>query len=335
MADRSSPSDGDRVTTAEPKTFESAIRHACRTVPVVEPSKTLAEIKNLLWKENYDSVTHIVVCEGGRFVGILRIEDVLTASGNHVASDLMDSQAPRVGPHTDREIAAWTATQHGESALAVVDEAGQFVGLIPPSQLLRILLAEHEEDLARLGGYLRQTSTARLASEESIARRFLHRLPWLLLGLGGAMAAGDIVRAFEHDLQKNVTLAFFVAGVVYLADAVGTQTETVVVRGMSVGVPIRRVLTRELLTGLAIGLVLAGLALPLLFFRWGDWRMALGVAMSLAAACSTATIAAMALPWLFNRLGVDPAFGSGPLATVIQDLVSILVYFVIVTSVVV
>lgn len=50
------------------------------------------------------------------------------------------------------------------------------------------------------------------------------------------MVATDIVRAFEADLQKNVTLAFFVAGVVYLADAVGTQTETVVVRGPSVGI---------------------------------------------------------------------------------------------------
>jgi magnesium transporter len=334
MTAQSGVSHGYQVTTAEPETFESAVRHTCRAVPVVQPATTLAEIKKLLWNGRYDSVTHIVVCDDARFVGILRIEDALPAPDNQTAGDLMDSEAPRIGPHTDREIAAWTATQHGESALAVVDEAGQFKGLIPPSELLRILLTEHEEDLARLGGYLRQTSTARLASEEPIARRFLHRLPWLLLGLGGAMAAADIVRVFEQDLQKNVSLAFFVAGVVYLADAVGTQTETVVVRGMSIGVPIRRVLTRELLTGLAIGLVLAGLALPLLFFRWGDWRLALGVSMSLAAACSTATIAAMGLPWVFNRAGIDPAFGSGPLATVIQDLASIIIYFLIVSSVV-
>jgi len=207
------------------------------------------------------------------------------------------------------------------------------MGLIPPHQMLRILLAEHEEDLARLGGFLRQTSIARVASEESIARRFLHRLPWLLLGLGGAMVATDIVRAFEEDLQKNVTLAFFVAGVVYLVDAVGTQTETVVVRGLSVGVSIRQVMRRELLTGLAIGIVLAGIALPYLFFRWGDWRISVAVSISLAAACSTATIAAMALPWLFNRMGVDPAFGSGPLATVVQDLLSIIIYFWVVTSI--
>ena len=90
---------------------------------------------------------------------------------------------------------------------------------------------------------------------------------------------------------------------------------------------------RELLTGLAIGVVLGTIALPLLFLRWGDWRISMGVSLSLAAACSTASIAAMALPWLFNRLGIDPAFGSGPLATVVQDLLSIVIYFWVVTSI--
>jgi magnesium transporter len=280
-------------------------------------------------------VSHIVVCDAGKFVGLIRIESLLTAPEHNVALEIMDRQSPRVGPGTDREIAAWTATQHGEAALALVNETGDFIGLIPPYELLRILLTEHEEDLARIGGYLRESSTARLSSEEPITQRFLHRLPWLLVGLGGTLVVADIVRAFEHDLQRHVSLAFFVAGVVYLADAVGTQTETLVVRGMSVGVPIRRMFARELITGLAIGVVLAAISLPLLFFRWGDWRMAIGVSMSLAAACSTATIAAMALPSLFQRLGVDPAFGSGPLATVIQDLISIILYFVIVTAIVI
>jgi magnesium transporter len=62
--------------------------------------------------------------------------------------------------------------------------------------------------------------------------------------------------------------------------------------------------------------------------------MALGVALSLCAACSTATVAAMALPWVFDCCNIDPAFGSGPLATVIQDLLSIVMYFVIATAIV-
>jgi magnesium transporter len=114
---------------------------------------------------------------------------------------------------------------------------------------------------------------------------------------------------------------------VYLADAVGTQTETVVVRGLSVGVRMRRMLRRELLAGLAIGIALAAVAGPLIWLRWGQADLALCVALSLLAACSTATLAAMALPWAFDVAGLDPAFGSGPLATVIQDLASILIYF--------
>lgn len=71
-------------------------------------------------------------------------------------------------------------------------------------------------------------------------RRFWHRLPWLLLGLAGAFLAAGIVGSFERQLEENVILAFFMPGIVYMADAVGTQTETLVVRGISVGVPIRR-----------------------------------------------------------------------------------------------
>jgi magnesium transporter len=284
--------------------------------------------------QRYDSATHIVVCDAGQFCGILRLEDVLAAPDDSPASTLMDAEPPVVAPGVDQEIAAWRAVQHGESALAVVDAAGRFIGLIPPHRLLAVLLSEHEEDLSRLGGFLKNTSMARHTSEEAIRHRFWHRLPWLLLGLAGALLAADMVGWFETQLQDNVLLAFFVAGVVYLADAVGTQTETVVVRGLSVGVAIKQVVWRELLTGVLIGVALALVAFPLVYWRWRAADVALGVSLALLAACSTATIAAMALPWSFDYFGVDPALGSGPLATVIQDLLSIWIYFAIVTTVV-
>ena len=73
---------------------------------------------------------------------------------------------------------------------------------------------------------------------------------------------------------------------------------------------------------------------PFALFRWGGYDMALAVALALVAACSTATLTALALPWLLHRLGGDPAFGSGPLATVVQDLLSIMIYLVICRAVV-
>jgi magnesium transporter len=154
-----------------------------------------------------------------------------------------------------------------------------------------------------------------------------------LLGLGGALLAANLVGSFESALKQQLMLAFFIPGIVYLADAVGTQTETVVVRGLSVGVRIQKIAGRELLAGLAIGLAIALVAGPLIWLGWGDVKVAWCVGLSLFAACSTATVAAMALPWMFDSLNLDPAFGSGPLATVVQDLASIVIYFMIATAV--
>jgi magnesium transporter len=315
-----------------PATFESAAEHATRRVPIASLRTTAGELRATLVGTSFDSAAHAVVCEGERFHGIVRVEDLLAAPEHCTAEQLMDAEAPRVAPGVDQEVAAWRAARHGESALALVDAEGRFVGLIPPHRLLAVLLSEHEEDLSRLGGFLHQTETARRASTEPVPRRFAHRLPWLLVGLAGALLSAELVAGFEGTLRTQVVLAFFVPGIVYLADAVGTQTETVVVRGLSVGVSLASMIRRELLTGLGIGAALALIAFPLVRLRFGDAELAAIVATSLFAACGTATVAAMGLPWLIGRFGADPAFGSGPLATVIQDLLSIAIFFAIARS---
>jgi magnesium transporter len=173
---------------------------------------------------------------------------------------------------------------------------------------------------------------ARSASEEPVFKRFWHRVPWLLVGLFGALLAADIVGAFEQQLQANVMLAFFIPGIVYLADAVGTQTEALVIRGLSVGVPIGRVVRSEILTGLLVGVALALAFFPLGWWRWGDANLLVAVALAILAACATASAIALTLPWFLHRVGIDPAFGSGPLATVIQDLLSVIIYLTIATA---
>jgi magnesium transporter len=162
--------------------------------------------------------------------------------------------------------------RHGETSLAVVDEDGRFCGLIPPHRMLAVLFEEHEEDVAQLGGFLAGTSQARSAAEEPIGRRLWHRLPWLLVGLAGAMGAAAIVGSFEEQLKAQVLLGFFVPGVVYMADAVGTQTEALVIRGIACGVPIRGILGRELATGAIIGVAIAAAFFPFALGVWGDTR---------------------------------------------------------------
>jgi magnesium transporter len=83
----------------------------------------------------------------------------------------------------------------------------------------------------------------------------------------------------------------------------------------------------------AIGIALAAMAGPLVWWRWGDWTVALTVGVAVLAACSTATVVAMSLPWLFDSFELDPVFGSGPLATVVQDLLSIWIYLSVMTFV--
>ena len=247
----------------------------------------------------------------------------------------MDPAPPKIAPDTDQERAARKMVDRHGSSLAVVDADDRFLGLIPPYRMLRVLLEEHEEDLARLGGYLAGTARARGAAEEPVAQRLWHRLPWLLVGLLGAMAATAIVGGFEHQLEANVLLAFFIPAVVYMADAVGTQTETVLIRALAAGVTVRSVLRREVLTGFVMGIVIGGAFLAFALVGWGDVEVAVAVALAMFASCSIATLVATALPAAFQRLGKDPAFGSGPLATVFQDLLSITVYLAIVVALVV
>jgi magnesium transporter len=314
--------------------FETAAEHATSNVPVAAPGDLVADARRALEGKRFESAVSVAVCEDGRLAGVLRIEDLLAAPADAIVGELMDREPPVVAPGVDQEVAAWRAVQHRESALAVVDADGRFAGMIPPQRLLSVLLAEHEEDLARLGGFLRGTSSALSASEEPVVRRLWHRLPWLMVGLLGAIVAANIVGSFEAQLEETVILAFFIPSIVYMADAVGTQTEALVIRGLSVGVGIRRIAWREVLTGLFVGVALAVAFFPVVLLGWDDLDVAVAVSVALFAACSVATLVAMALPWAFQRLGVDPAFGSGPLATVIQDLLSILIYFAVAVAIV-
>lgn len=310
----------------------TASEHVCRLVPVASPRMTARELRESLEGVHFASATHIGVCEDGKLIGVLRLEELFSALADDRIGDIMDADPPVVAPGVDQEKAAWKAVQHGESALAVVDGEGRFIGFLTPDRLLAVLLQEHDEDLARLGGFLHDSSMARTASEEPVAKRFWHRVPWLLVGLLGAFLAADIVGAYEQQLQANVMLAFFIPGIVYLADAVGTQTEALVIRGLSVGVSIGGVVRREVYTGLLVGVTLAGVFFPIGLWRWDDASMVAAVALAILAACTTASAVALTLPWLFNRLGLDPAFGSGPLATVIQDLLSVIIYLAIATA---
>jgi magnesium transporter len=269
----------------------------------------------------------LVTDEQSRLQGVVPIEKLIASPVRAKLRDIASHAFPRVGPHTDQERAASLALHHGVDALPVVDAKGRALGVMPSQALLQILRREHVEDLHRLAGIEREAAQARHAIEDPPLRRARHRLPWLLVGLAGSALATAAMAAFESTLSATIAVAFFVPGIVYLADAIGTQTEAIAVRRLSLThAGLARLLGGELRTGLLLGAVLGVASFFPVWIVFGELRLAAAVATAILAAGTIAAGLGLALPWWIARTGRDPAFGSGPLATVIQDVLSLLVY---------
>jgi magnesium transporter len=315
---------------------ESAGWHLAREVPAFVPGTTAGAARAAIAGRRFDCVDLVLVVDASRrMLGVLTIGELLALEPAATLDEAMLREFPAVRGHVDQEHVASAALEHGLTAIPVVDAAGGLTGVVPAAALLEILRREHIEDLHRLAGIARETEFARDAIEAPPVRRMRHRLPWLLVGLAGSVLASLVMAQFEQVIAANLAVAFFVPGIVYLADAIGTQTETIAVRGLSLSrVRFGALLGGEIRTGLLIGLVLGLATFCGVGLAFGDLRLAAAVAIALFVAGGLATAIGLALPSLLHRLGRDPAYGSGPLATIIQDVLSLAVYLMIVTLIV-
>jgi magnesium transporter len=295
-----------------------------------------ADARARLRADDFDSIEAALVLEAdGRYVGAMSLKDILKAHDNVSLASLIRTDWPVVRPETDQEHAAALAHEYRVTAVPVVGEDGRPLGIIPALALLDTLNQEHVEDVHRLAGILRMGAKDRHALNDPPLMRAGRRLPWLLVGLALSTFATLLMASYEEALQANVVIAFFIPALVYLADAVGTQTEAVVVRGLSLEMrALRPLLLGELVTGTLIGLPLALLSFFGIWLWFGDADLAAGVAIALFAASSIASVLGLLFPWFLARLGLDPAFGSGPVATIIQDVLTIAVYFVVMAAVI-
>jgi magnesium transporter len=310
--------------------IRSASVHATASVPIASPDENVRDLRDGMAGQRFEVAKEVVVLEDGVAIGLVTLEDLLASRDGQKVRDIMQPDPPTVTADTDPEVVAHLMVDHGGGCVVVAGPDGQFRGLISSKSMLSVLLAEHDQDLARLGGYVAGSTRSRSAAEEPVGRRLWHRLPWLVVGLLGAMVSALIMGAFEKTLESNVLVALFVPAIVYMADAVGTQTETVLIRALAAGVTTRSIVARELLTGAIIGMAIGVAFFVFALVGWGDVNVATAVGIALVASSTIATGVAMVLPTIFQRCGTDPAFGSGPLATVIQDLLSILTYFAVV-----
>ncbi len=327
---RSQPPDlTARVGASQPETV------ATHMVPVTvcHPSETVDDVIGRMRRAEAGYASTIYVVDAHRrLAGQVPLMTLLGALPGTSIRELMTDVQTCVTPDIDQEHAASIAVEQRVAALPVVDEHRRLVGVLPSEVLMEVLRAEHLEDLHRLAGVTRDQQMAREAIEAPSMRRARNRLPWLLIGLAGSAAATMIMAGFESTLETSVAVAFFVPGIVYLADAIGTQTEAAAVRGLSLTrEPLSQLVGGEVRTGLLMGVTLAAISLPAVWLAFGDLNLAFAVAGALLCAGAMATTIGLLLPWFLWRLGRDPAYGSGPLATVIQDVLSIVIYLGIVT----
>ncbi len=156
------------------------------------------------------------------------------------------------------------------------------------------------------------------------------RFPWLVLGLLGALVASLLVSRFELSLREHIALAFFIPVIAYMSDAIGNQTETIFVRALSdLKFDVTKYILREFTVGAMVGFIMGGLSGFVAFLLSESVEIGIVVGFALMLSMTIATVLACTTPLLLKSLKKDPAVGSGPFTTALQDIVSLAVYFII------
>lgn len=159
-----------------------------------------------------------------------------------------------------------------------------------------------------------------------------HRLPWLAVGLAGGMVLTVISAKFESLLSQNIGLAFFIPVIVYMASAVGTQTDTVYIRNLDKKrTSFSIYMVKEFALGVFLGILFGTIAGSFAYLVFRSFDLALSVGLSMAITMAIAPVIALIVPTLLKREHKDPAIGTGPFVTVIQDFISLTAYFTIAT----
>jgi magnesium transporter len=315
---------------------ETAGHLALKRVPVVPATESVGGVRKLLRSGNFETVDLVLLTDAsGRYIASVELRRLVECDDITALESIARTDWPIVPVEMDQEQAANIAIQKSVTVLPVIASDGRPIGLIPAHTLLDVLGREHCEDIYLMAGIIRENAGARHALEDPPLYRVASRLPWLLAGLALSSVATAVMVGFEQALHSNVTIAFFIPGLVYLTDAIGTQTEAIAVRGLPVrSKPLLALLWSEIVTGGTIGVVLGLAAMLAVWFVFGDITIAVGVGFSLATAGVLACGIGLLFPWILLRIGLDPAFGAGPIATIVQDVLTIVIYFLVMTNVI-
>lgn len=173
-----------------------------------------------------------------------------------------------------------------------------------------------------------------LESKQKLSFIFRIRLPWLVLGLLGGTVASLVVSRYEEVLSENISLAFFVPIIVYMSDALGTQTEMIFIRELATAkVAFWRYLVKESFVGLVLGLFIGSLTGLIAYVWLSSTAIAMIVGISMVINMGLAPMVALLVTESLYKEHADPAIGSGPFATVIQDVLSLVIYFLVAVAI--
>lgn len=304
-----------------------------KRVPRCQKEQSAAEVLALLGRTTWDDAHHIyVVDKEDRLEGIVALPDLVSAHPGNLIGTLAKPPSATLQPHQDQEASIFIAVKNNLDAVPVIDEQQRLLGVVTAKAIIGVMHQEHIEDsLLSVGLRGKKTDIVRLANQR-LNLVLASRTPWLLIGAILGVGLGFVASLFEHSLERAIALAYFIPVVAYVADSVGTQSEAITVRALSMlKLNYKKYLFREMLTGLLIGIILGALCGAGAFIISMSLEIGLVVALSLVASCTLAALIASSIPIFFKHIGKDPALGSGPLSTILQDLASIVIYFICAT----
>ncbi len=307
---------------------KSAGRMMVEKVPIVLPTQSILDLKKMVIEKlnEWEASDYIyVVDQNGKLIGTLSLKEVFNAPEETKVDQVMGKEIIKVSPLSNQENVATLALQHDLKAIPVVSKENKFLGVVPSRVIFDILHSEHVEDFLKAAG-IHSLPTKTL--EGSVSFLIKVRLPWLILGIIGGVIAAQITKFFETPLKAYFILAAFVPLIVYMADAIGTQTETLFVRSLALRkINLKNYIFREIKVGFGIASIL-GILLFLIGYFWSNlFHIGLILGVSIFLTGLAGIFVPLLIVHLLDKFKKDPAIASGPLATIFQDIISLAIYF--------
>jgi magnesium transporter len=277
-----------------------------------------------------------VLASDQRLLGVVSFRELFAAPPDTQVRDIMHTDLVTVAEETDQEAVAQLLAEEGLLAIPVVDADGRMKGVVTADDVVGVVQEEATEDIQKIGGSEALDEPYLQIGISDLVRK---RGRWLAALFLGEMLTATAMGFFEREIAQAVVLALFVPLIISSGGNSGSQAATLVIRAMALGeVRLRdwwRVVRREVLTGLVLGLLLGliGLLRILLWqgvgHTYGEHYLLVGltVAGSLVGVVLFGTLAGSMLPLLLQRAGADPASASAPLVATLVDVTGLVIYF--------